>query len=95
MFGAGIGVAALLIASGFGYIIRLKAEDAKGDLQILGMVIAYIIMIVSILSAACQLYTIHTSALTGKSFYCCPMCRGMMQQPMMQRQMIKQHLMKR
>lgn len=69
MFNTGIGIAALLAALGIGYIIRLKAEGAKGNLRKLGIVIAYIIMVVSLLSAGCQLFFIHYRAFKGKAFY--------------------------
>lgn len=78
MFHTGIGLAALLATLGIGYIIRLKAEGAKGNLRKLGIVIAYIIMIVSLLAAACQLYVTHYKAFCG--YY--PMPQSMMQQPM-------------
>lgn len=65
----GLGLAALLAVLGMGYIIRLKAEDAKGQLRTLGIVIAYIIIIVSILAAACLTYHSHVNILGGRPYH--------------------------
>lgn len=81
MFHTGVSIAALLVALGIGYIIRLKAEEAKGGLKTLGKVVAYIIIVVSILAAVCQLYFTHCKVFRGKSFFC-PVPQMMMQQPM-------------
>ncbi len=81
MFHTGVSVAALLVALGVGYIIRLKAEEVKGGLRTLGVVISYIIIIVSILAGACQLYLTHYKVVGGKAISC-PMPHVMMQEPM-------------
>lgn len=81
MFHTGVSVAALLVALGVGYIIRLRAEEVKGGLKTLGVVISYIIIIVSILAAACQLYLTHCKVFGGKAISC-PMPQMMMEGPM-------------
>jgi len=65
----GLGLAALLAVLGMGYLIRLKAEDAKDHLRMLGIVIADIIIIVSILAAACLTYHSHVKMLGGRPYH--------------------------